>query len=80
LAPLWTVRVKKYSPGLLKTLLIWMQVYFIVFCRPQFEPFELRPLWPGLLLGLLAAAFLSLYMPLVATRLNRNEQQSSTRR
>jgi Protein of unknown function with HXXEE motif len=71
----WTVHFKEYSPGLLTTLLIWMQVYFIAFCRPQAETFELRAVWPGLLMGFLAAAFLSFYMPLVATRLNRTSRR-----
>lgn len=72
----WAVHFKEYSPGLLTTLLIWMQVYFIIFCRPHVETFELRAVWPGLLLGLLAAAFLSFYMPLVATRLNRTNRNN----
>jgi hypothetical protein len=47
-----------------------MQTYFIVLCRPVNQPLHLASIWPGIILGLLAAAFLSFYMPLVAKRLS----------
>jgi hypothetical protein len=64
----WTIRFQEYSPGLLTSLLIWMQSYFIVFCRPQNLPLKLREVWPGLILGLASAAFLCFYIPLIAAR------------
>jgi len=64
----WTAHFREYSPGLLTSLLIWMQSYFILLCRPKNQPLDLRAIWPGILLGLLAAAFLTLYIPLVKGR------------
>jgi hypothetical protein len=67
----WAIHFQEYSPGLLTSLLICMQTYFIIFCRPNQERLELQAIWPGVVLGLLAAAFLSFYMPVVANRKRR---------
>jgi Protein of unknown function with HXXEE motif len=64
----WAVHFGEYSPGLLTSLLIWMHTYFILFCRPIHEEFQLRAIWPGLVIGLVAAAFVSFYMPVVAKK------------
>ena len=61
----WTVRFREYSPGLLTSLLIWLQSYFILFSRPSADELDFGSIWPGLILGLAAAAFLTLYIPLV---------------
>jgi drug/metabolite transporter (DMT)-like permease len=60
---------------LLTSLLIWMQSYFILLCRPKNQPLDLRAIWPGILLGLLAAAFLTLYIPLVKGRAHSMQRQ-----
>jgi hypothetical protein len=52
-------------PGLLTSLLMWLETYFIVFCQRPYETLSLPSLWPGLLLGLLAAVFLTFSMPFV---------------
>jgi hypothetical protein len=73
----WTVRFREYSPGLLTSLLIWMQSYFIVFGRPHGTALDLRSIWPGLILGLAAAAFLFFYFPLVKGRRNRSQRSKN---
>jgi hypothetical protein len=65
----WAIHFKEYSPGLLTSLLIWMESYWIAFCRPAHQNLPLNDVWPGVVLGLLAAAFMSFYMPIVASRL-----------
>jgi hypothetical protein len=67
----WTIRFREYSPGLLTSVLIWMQSYFIVFGRERSTPLDLRTIWPGLILGFVAAMFVTLYIPLVKGRRNR---------
>ena len=64
----WSIHFREYSPGLLTSLLIWMQTYFIVVCRPPSDSLELHAIWLGIILGLFAAAFVSFYMPLVANK------------
>jgi hypothetical protein len=69
----WAIHFNEYSPGLLTSLLMWLQTYFIVFCRRPFETLDFPMLWPGILLGLLAAAFLSFSMPFVG-KLGANQR------
>jgi ABC-type phosphate/phosphonate transport system permease subunit len=64
----WTVHFREYSPGLLTSLLIWMQSYFILFYRPETPRLTWQLVWPGVLLGSLAAALLSFYIPFFARR------------
>jgi hypothetical protein len=64
----WTIRFREYSPGLLTSVLIWMQSYFIVFGRERSTPLNLRTILPGLILGFVAAMFVTLYIPLVKGR------------
>jgi ABC-type phosphate/phosphonate transport system permease subunit len=64
----WTVRFREYSPGLLTSLLIWMQTYFILVYHPETTPLTWQLVWPGVLLGSLFAAFLCFYMPFFASR------------
>jgi hypothetical protein len=64
----WTVRFREYSPGLVSSILIWMDAYFIVRYRPVDEPIAPHTLWLAALIGLLFAAFLAFYFPLVKGR------------
>jgi hypothetical protein len=41
------------------------------FCRPASQPLSLALIWPGVVLQLLAAAFFSFYMPIVAKRISQ---------
>jgi hypothetical protein len=61
----WTIRYNEYSPGLLTTVLIWMQTYFVVFYQSGPHELAFRMVWPGWILGILGAMFLSFYIPLV---------------
>jgi Protein of unknown function with HXXEE motif len=60
----WTIHFHEYSPGLLTSILIWMDSYFIVRYRPA-DAITAGTFWLAALIGLLAAAFLSFYIPLV---------------
>jgi hypothetical protein len=64
----WSVRFREYSPGLLTSILIWMNVWFILRYRPLGEPIAPRSLALALIIGLLAASFLAFYFPLVKGR------------
>jgi hypothetical protein len=64
----WVVHFREYSPGLVTSVLFWMQSYFVLFCRPQETQLDWQSVWPGLVLGLAASAFLSFYIPVIANR------------
>jgi Protein of unknown function with HXXEE motif len=66
----WTIHFREYSPGLLTSMLMWMDSYFIVRYRPP-DVITAANFWPGALIGLLAAAFLSFYFPLIKGRKTR---------
>ncbi len=61
----WSVHFREYSPGLVSSILIWMDSYFIVRYRPFDEPLTPHTLWPALIIGMLFATFLAFYIPLV---------------
>jgi hypothetical protein len=42
-----------------------MNLYFIVRDRPADEPILANTLWPAIMIGLVAAGFLSFYIPLI---------------
>jgi hypothetical protein len=64
----WAVHFREYSPGLVSSILIWMDSYFIVRYRPPDQPITAQTLWPALIIGLLFATFLALYIPLIKGR------------
>jgi hypothetical protein len=67
----WAIRFHEYSPGLVTSILMWMNMYFIVRYRPPgWIPAEAW--WPALLIGLLFTAFLFFYFPLVKGRERKN--------
>lgn len=68
----WSLHFREYSPGLVSSILIWMNAYFILRYRSAAEPISPRVLWPALILGLAAAGFLSFYIPLVKGRSRRS--------
>ncbi len=61
----WSIRFREYSPGLLSSIMIWMDSYFIVRYRSAAEPITPHTWSLALAIGLLAAAFLAFYIPLV---------------
>src|SRR5580700_4088087 len=67
----WTIHFREYSPGLVSSILIWMDSYFIARYRPVGETIVPRTLWGAVSVGLLAAAFLAFYIPLVKGRMVR---------
>lgn len=67
----WTIHFREYSPGLLSSILIWMDSYFILRYRPVEEVITPETFWSALTVGLLAAAFLAFYIPLVKGRAMR---------
>ena len=64
----WAIRFREYSPGLVSSILIWMDSYFIVRYRPVVENIAPRAFWGAVVIGLLAAAFLAFYIPLIKGR------------
>ena len=67
----WMIHFREYSPGLVSSILIWMDSYFIVRHRPLGEAVAPRDLWCAVFIGLLAAAFLTFYISLVKGRTMR---------
>jgi hypothetical protein len=67
----WTIRFREYSPGLLTSILMWMNFYFILRYRPVTQPLPNQILLPALAIGLAATAFLFLYIPVFKGRANR---------
>ncbi len=69
----WTIRFREYSPGLLTSILMWMNCYFILRYRPATEPLSTHILAPALAIGLAATAFLFLYIPVFKGRARRGK-------
>ena len=61
----WTLWYREYSPGLVTSILIWMNTYFIIRYRPASEQIASSYAWAAAALGLGFAGFLSFYIPLV---------------
>jgi hypothetical protein len=74
----WSIRFHEYSPGLLTSILIWMDSYFIVRYRPP-DAITAATLWPAALIGMLFAAFLFSYITLVKGRKIRAIRSQSRR-
>jgi Protein of unknown function with HXXEE motif len=64
----WTIHFREYSPGLLTSILFWMDLYFILRYRPTSQPLTHLVLLPALAIGLVAAALLFFYIPVVKGR------------
>jgi hypothetical protein len=67
----WAIHFREYSPGLVSSILIWMNFYFIVRYRPPNQALPMQEAAPALAIGLAAAAFLSFYIPVVKGRAMR---------
>jgi len=67
----WTIHFREYSPGLVSSILIWMDSYFILRYRPAAEIITPQTFCAAIIIGLLAAAFLAFYIPLVKGRATR---------
>jgi hypothetical protein len=74
----WAIHFHEYSPGLLTSILIWMDSYFIVRYRPP-DAITAATFWLAALIGVLFAAFLFSYIPLVKGRYMRAIRPQSRR-
>jgi hypothetical protein len=74
----WAIHFQEYSPGLLTSILIWMDFYFILRYRPPGQTIQPQVLLPALAIGLLAAPFLAFYIPLLKGRQFRNAPRNVT--
>ncbi|MGC1461813.1 MAG: HXXEE domain-containing protein [Terracidiphilus sp.] len=65
----WTIRFREYSPGLLTSMLMFLNVYFLVRYWP--ELFRTDEAIAAIAIGALATAFLCFYIPVVKGRARR---------
>ena len=61
----WTEHFREYSPGLLTSILMWMNLYFVLRYRPEVPLLGTSVVIPASVIGLGFTAFLCLYIPLV---------------
>jgi hypothetical protein len=67
----WAIHFREYSPGLLTSILMWMNFYFILRYRPSTEPLSLQILLPAVAIGLAWASFLFFFIPITKGRARR---------
>jgi len=67
----WAIRFHEYSPGLVSSILMWMNFYFVVRYHPADEPILSRLWIPALVIGGAFTTFLVLYFPVVKGRQRR---------
>jgi hypothetical protein len=58
----WTVHFHEYSPGLVSSILMWMNLYFALRYTPTLPIAAITV--PAFSIGLVAAAFLAFFIPL----------------
>ncbi len=63
----WAIRFQEYSPGLVTSILMWMNIYFIARYRPEGSLLS-GAFWPAAAIGLLFAAYLFFFIPVVKGR------------
>jgi len=64
----WAIRFREYSPGLVSSILMWMNFYFILRYTPPSEGIGRRIWVPASIVGGLFTAFLVFYIPMVKGR------------
>lgn len=74
----WAVRYREYSPGLVSSILMWMNFYFVVRYRPVGREISSMDWISAVSIGGIFTAFLMLYIPLVKGR-QRSKPPVSTR-
>ena len=67
----WAIHFREYSPGLLTSILMWMNFYFILRYRPLAEALSQQVVLPALAIGLAWTCFLFFYIPLAKGRTRR---------
>jgi hypothetical protein len=67
----WAIRFHEYSPNLVLSILMWMNLYFVVRYHPAGEAIG-SDIWiPAVVIGGAFTAFLVLYFPFVKGRHKR---------
>jgi len=64
----WSIRFNEYSPGLVSSILMWMNFYFVVRYHPPEEVIPSKVWIAALVIGGAFTTFLVLYFPLVKGR------------
>lgn len=64
----WSVRFHEYSPGLVSSILMWMNLYFVVRYHPADEAITPKIWIPALMIVGFFMAFLVMYFPFVKER------------
>jgi hypothetical protein len=64
----WAAHFREYSPGLVSSILIWMNFYFILRYRSPDQPLPIHLVMAALAIGVTAAPFRSFYIPVVKGR------------
>jgi hypothetical protein len=64
----WAMRYREYSPGLVTSILMWMNVYFVTRYRFLSETIAPSTLGVAATIGLLFTAFLVAYIPIIKGR------------
>lgn len=67
----WAIRFREYSPGLLSSLLMWINLYFILRYRPSTPVLSRDVVVPALVIALLWTTFLFFYIPIAKGRSRR---------
>jgi hypothetical protein len=67
----WAIHFREYSPGLVSSILMLMNLYFILRYRPATESLDKHGMVPAMIIGLAATAFLVFYIPLFKGRRRR---------
>jgi len=67
----WSIRFHEYFPGLLSSILMWMNLYVVIRYRPAMPPFTVAIVASALFVGLVWTAFLFFYIPLAKGRTKR---------
>jgi hypothetical protein len=63
----WTICFREYSPGLVTSILMWMNLYFVLRYGPEGALLPTIWIW-AIVIGGAFTAFLTFYMPLVKGR------------
>jgi len=72
----WAIRFREYSPGLVSSILMWMNLYFVLRYRPADEAIPSGIWIPALMIGGAFTAFLMPYFPVVKGRQMRSSRSS----
>lgn len=72
----WTIRFREYSPGLVSSILMWMNLYFVLRYHPADEAIPSGIWIPALMIGGAFTVFLMLYFPVVKGRRMRSSRSS----